>query len=76
MKKLFSLLLVMSLLLCGCGKASAPETVPATEVPVTEAPTTEAPKADEGGCSGFVALGVIAAIIPAAAVICSKKKED
>ena len=41
MKKLFSLLLVLSLLLCGCGKASAPETVPATEVPVTEAPTTE-----------------------------------
>ena len=41
MKKLFSIVLVLSLLLCGCGKTPAQETVPTTEVPVTEAPTTE-----------------------------------
>ncbi len=42
----------------------------------TAAPTTEAPKDDEGGCGGFVALGIIACVIPAAIVVCSKKKED
>ena len=47
---------------------------PVTEAPTTEAPTTEAPKND-GGCGGFVALGMIACIIPAAIVIC-RKKED
>ena len=46
---------------------------PATEAPTTQAPTTEAPKA-EGGCGGFVALGVVAALIPAAVVI--RKKRD
>ena len=43
MKKIFSLVLVLSLLLCGCGKTPE-ETVPATEAPTTEAtaePTTE-----------------------------------
>ena len=52
----------------------APATdAPATEAPTTGAPTTEAPKADEGGCGGFVALGIMACIIPAAVVICKKK---
>ena len=52
----------------------APATeAPTTDAPVTEAPTTEAPKA-EGGCGGFVALGVVAALIPAAVVI--RKKRD
>ena len=46
---------------------------PATEAPVTEAPATEAPKSDEGGCGGFVALGIMACIIPAAVVVCKKK---
>ena len=56
---------------------AAPDTdAPATEAPTTNAPTTEAPKADEGGCGGFVALGVVAATIPAAVVVCSKKIED
>ena len=45
---------------------------PATEAPVTQAPTTEAPKA-EGGCGGFVALGIIAALIPAAVVVLKKR---
>ena len=54
----------------------APATeAPTTNAPTTEAPTTEAPKA-EGGCGGFVALGIVACMIPAAVVICSKKKED
>ena len=56
----------------------APATeAPATEAPVTEAPTTnapvtEAPKA-EGGCGGFVALGIVACLVPAAIVVCKKK---
>ena len=51
----------------------APATeAPATEAPATEAPVTEAPKA-EGGCGGFVALGVIAALIPAAVVVLKKR---
>ena len=58
----------------------APETEPVTEAPVetttaaptTNAPTTEAPKA-ESGCGGFVALGVIAALIPAAVVVLKKR---
>ena len=61
-------------------ETEAPETeAPATEAPVettvaptTTAPTTEAPKA-EGGCGGFVALGVIAALIPAAVVVLKKR---
>ena len=52
----------------------APATeAPVTEAPATEAPVTEAPKA-EGGCGGFVALGIVAALIPAAVVI--RKKRD
>ena len=51
----------------------APATeAPATEAPATEAPVTEAPKA-EGGCGGFVALGVIAALVPAAVVVLKKR---
>ncbi len=46
--------------------------VPATDAPATNAPTTEAPK-DEGGCGGFVALGIVAALIPAAIVVCKKR---
>ena len=54
----------------------APTTdAPTTDAPTTNAPTTEAPKA-EGGCGGFVALGIVACMIPAAVVICSKKKQD
>ena len=53
----------------------APATeAPTTDAPVTEAPTTEAPKDNEGGCGGFVALGIVAALIPAAVVI--RKKRD
>ena len=44
-----------------------------TAAPTTDAPATEAPKADEGGCGGFVALGIMACIIPAAVVVCKKK---
>ena len=44
----------------------APETTPA--------PDTDAPKTDDG-CGGFVALGMIACIIPAAIVVL-KKRED
>lgn len=50
MKKVVSMLIVLSLLLCGCGAEPAPETTaaptteaPTTEVPTTAAPTTEAP---------------------------------
>ena len=43
-----------------------------TASPVIEAPVTEAPKA-EGGCGGFVTLGVMACLIPAAAVVCKKR---
>ena len=61
-------------------ETEAPETEPVTEAPVetttaaptTNAPTTEAPKS-EGGCGGFVALGVIAALVPAAVVVFKKK---
>ena len=64
-------------------ETEAPDTTTAEPVadtttaaaPTTEAPTTEAPKA-EGGCGGFVALGIVACMIPAAVIICSKKKED
>ena len=49
------------------------ETQEVTTAPVTEAPVTEAPKTS-GGCGGFVALGVVAALIPAAVVI--RKKRD
>ena len=52
----------------------APTTdAPTTDAPATDAPTTEAPKTS-GGCGGFVALGVVAALIPAAVVI--RKKRD
>ena len=52
----------------------APTTeAPTTEAPTTAAPTTEAPKDDEGGCGGFVALGIIACVIPAAIVVCKKR---
>lgn len=47
MKRIFSALLCISLLLCGCGSTdaqpSATQTVPTTQAPTTEAPTTEAP---------------------------------
>ena len=45
---------------------------PTTDAPTTNAPTTQAPK-DEGGCGGFVALGIVAALIPAAIVVCKKR---
>lgn len=45
---------------------------PVTEAPTTEAPTTEAP-ATSGGCGGFVALGIVACLIPAAIVVLKKK---
>ena len=44
MKKYLALLMILALLLTGCGKAEAPETEPSTEAPTTEAttePTTE-----------------------------------
>ena len=47
MKKLVCLLLALTLLLCGCGAASAPTTEATTEAPTTEAPTTEAPTTEE-----------------------------
>ena len=51
----------------------APATeAPTTEAPTTNAPVTEAPKA-EGGCGGFAALGVMAALIPAAIVVLKKR---
>ena len=51
------------------------------ETPVTNAPETNAPEttpadttpAEEKGCGGFVALGIIACIIPAAVVVLKKK---
>lgn len=46
---------------------------PTTDAPATDAPTTDAPAAS-GGCGGFVALGIVAALIPAAVVI--RKKRD
>ena len=52
----------------------APTTdAPATEAPTTNAPTTEAPKTDDGGCGGFVALGIVACLIPAAIVVLKKR---
>ena len=45
---------------------------PVTEAPVTEAPITEAPATDNG-CGGYVTLGVITCIIPAAVVVCKKR---
>ena len=42
MKKFFSLLLVLSMLLCGCGSPAPAETTEPTTVPVTQEPT-EAP---------------------------------
>ena len=45
---------------------------PATEAPTTNAPVTEAPKA-EGGCGGFVALGIVACLVPAAIVVLKKR---
>ena len=51
---------------------AAPEAETTTAAPTTNAPTTEAPKS-EGGCGGFVALGIIACVIPAAVVILKKK---
>ena len=42
MKKLIALVLVLGLVLCGCGNQSAPETTVPTEAP-TEVPTTAAP---------------------------------
>ena len=54
---------------------AAPEVADTTTAaPTTNAPTTEAPKDNEGGCGGFVALGIVAALIPAAVVI--RKKRD
>ena len=56
------------------------ETTPApVETTPTPAPaeTTPAPTPDpKGGCGSVVALGVLACLIPAAAVTCFKKKED
>ena len=53
-----------------------PETTvaPTTDAPTTEAPTTEAP-ATSGGCGGFVTMGIMACVIPAAVVIIKKKKQ-
>ena len=51
---------------------AAPEAETTTAAPTTNAPTTEAPTA-EGGCGGFVALGVMACLIPAAVVVLKKK---
>ncbi len=51
---------------------AAPEADTTTAAPTTNAPTTQAPK-DEGGCGGFVALGIVAALIPAAIVVCKKR---
>ena len=52
---------------------AAPTVETTTAAPTTNAPTTtEAPKS-EGGCGGFVALGIIACVIPAAVVILKKK---
>ena len=65
-----------------------PETTPADEVPVTTAPTandttastgddtpvTTAP-ATSGGCGGFVAIGIMACLIPAAVVVIKKKEQ-
>ena len=41
MRKIFAMLLILSMLLCGCGAEPAPTTVPTTEA--TQPPTTEAP---------------------------------
>ena len=51
---------------------AAPEAETTTAAPTTNAPTTEAPKS-EGGCGGFVALGAMACLIPAAVVVLKKK---
>ena len=65
-----------------------PETTPADEVPVTTAPPaneTTAPTGDDtpittapttsGGCGGFVAIGIMACLIPAAVVVIKKKEQ-
>ncbi len=54
----------------------APDTtVPTTTAPTVEdTPVTTAPETS-GGCGGSVVLGVMACIIPAAVVICKKKKQ-
>ena len=49
---------------------------PVTDVPVTNAPETtpaDTTPAEDNGCGGFVALGIIACIIPAAVVVLKKK---
>ena len=56
---------------------AAPEVADTTTAaPTTNAPTTDKTEEPSGGCGSFVALGIIACVIPAAVVICSKKKED
>ncbi len=47
MKKLFCILLALSLLLCGCGGKQDEITEPTTETPTTETPTTEVPTTEE-----------------------------
>ncbi|MBQ9080084.1 MAG: hypothetical protein IJY27_03340, partial [Clostridia bacterium] len=54
-----------------------PTTTPADNTPTTTpGDSADTEPTQGGGCGGFVALGVIACVIPAAVVICSKKKED
>ena len=54
-----------------------PTTTPADNTPTTTpGGSADTEPTQGGGCGGFVALGVIACVIPAAVVICSKKKED
>ena len=57
---------------------AAPEVADTTTAaaPTTNAPTTDKTEEPSGGCGGFVALGIVACMIPAAVVICSKKKEN
>ena len=61
-------LVQLLLLFTACG----PEEKPTTEGTTAGTPTTEAPKS-EGGCGGFVALGIVACLIPAAIVVCKKR---
>ncbi len=45
---------------------------PVTEASTTDTPTTTVPDT-ESGCGGFTALGIVAALIPAAIVVCKKR---
>ena len=50
----------------------AEDTTTAAPVDTTITPTTEAP-VTESGCGGFVTLGIIACLVPAAVVVCKKR---